>query len=149
VWEWYSPEALLARATVILEGALQGYRQFVDEYFAQLAPHLRRSVPLPARLTGTLILSHANKWTDSTSPYVAWHLDPLPSGSDNESWVEIGEEGASREHLTRVLDKTQSMRPEAAAWIWPGEYVDSEFFSKTPATELAYEWLWGDLRRVF
>jgi len=40
------------------------------------------------------------------------------------------------------------MRLVAAAWISSPEYADSEFFSKTPATELAYEWLWDDLRHV-
>ena len=41
------------------------------------------------------------------------------------------------------------MRPEAAAWISSREYADSEFFfAKTPGTELAYEWLWDDLRSI-
>jgi hypothetical protein len=40
------------------------------------------------------------------------------------------------------------MRPEAAAWISSPEYASSAFFGKTPATELAYEWLWDDLRHV-
>jgi len=36
---------------------------------------------------------------------------------------------------------------EAAGWISP-QYADSEFFGRTPAIELAYEWLWDDLRHV-
>jgi len=40
------------------------------------------------------------------------------------------------------------MCPEAAAWIYSPEYANSEFFGKTPGIELAYEWLWDDLKRV-
>jgi hypothetical protein len=71
------------------------------------------------------------------TPYVAWHLDPLPPGSKNEVQIDIGKERAAREHML-----------EAAGWISSPQYADSEFFGKTPATELAYEWLWDDLRRV-
>lgn len=91
---------------------------------------------LPARLTGTLILSHIDIRIDRT-PYVVWHLDPLPPGSKNEVQIEIGKERPAREHML-----------EAAGWISSPQYADSEFFGKTPATELAYEWLWDDLRRV-
>jgi hypothetical protein len=67
----------------------------------------------------------------------AWHLDPLPPGSKNEVQIDIGKERAAREHML-----------EAAGWISFPQYADSEFFGKTPATELAYEWLWDGLRRV-
>jgi hypothetical protein len=136
IWEPYSPETLLARVQIIFEGALEGYRRFVEEYFAQLAPHMQIATALPARLTGTLILSHIDTRIDRT-PYVAWHLDPLRPGSKNEVQIDIGKERAAREHML-----------EAAGWIVSPQYADSEFFGKTPATELAYEWLWDDLRRV-
>ena len=132
---------------IILEGALDGYRRFVEEFFPRLAPHMLIAATLPARLMGTLVLNPREGRPD-ISPYVAWHLEPLPSGSENELSVEIGRERAGREHMLGVLRRTQSMRPEAAAWISSPEYADSEFFGKTPATELAYEWLWDDLRHV-
>jgi hypothetical protein len=135
VWEPYFPGTLLARVQIVLEGALDGYQRFVQEYFGQLAPHMQIAATFPARLAGTLILSHVDTRMDRT-PYVAWHLDPLPPGSENEVQINVGMERAAREHML-----------EAARWISP-QYADSEFFGKTPATELAYEWLWDDLRHV-
>ena len=132
----------------ILEGSLDGYRRFVEELFPRLAPHMLIAATLPTRLTGTLILNPREGRPD-ISPYVAWHLEPLPPGSENELLVEIGRERAGREYMLGVLRRTQSMRLEAAAWISSPEYADSEFFGKTPATELAYEWLWDDLRHVY
>ena len=35
-----------------------------------------------------------------------------------------------------------------ATWISSPEHADLEVFGKAPATELAYEWLWDDLRSV-
>jgi hypothetical protein len=146
-WEWYSPEVLLERVRIILEGALDGYHRFVEELFPRLAPHMLIAATLPARLTGTLILKPREGRPD-ISPYVAWHLEPLPPGSENELSVEIGRERAGREYMLGVLRRTQFMRPEAATWISSPEYANSEFFGKTPATQLAYEWLWDELRHV-
>jgi hypothetical protein len=81
-------------------------------------------------------------------PYVAWYLDPLPPGSENAISVGVGHERADRGRMLGVLRRTQAMRPGAAAWISSPEYADSEFFGKRPATELAYEWLWDDLRHI-
>jgi hypothetical protein len=135
VWEPYFPGTLLARVQFVLEGALDGYRRFVQEYFGQLAPHMQIAATFPARLAGTLILSHVDSSMDRT-PYVTWHLDPLPPGSENEVQINIGRERAASDHMF-----------EAAGRISP-QYADSEFFGKMPATELAYEWLWDDLRHV-
>ena len=62
--------------------------------------------------------------------------------------VGVGHERAGRERRLGVWRRTQAMHPEAAPWISSPEYADSEFFGKTPATELAYELLWDDLRRI-
>jgi hypothetical protein len=98
---------------------------------------------LPARLTGTLVLSHIETGIDSRS-YVAWNLDPLPPGSENEIQIDIGQERATREPMLEVAERMHTMRPEVSRWISSLQ----KFFGKTPATELAYEWLWDDLRRV-
>ncbi len=147
VWEWYSDEALLQRARVILEGALDGYNRFVEEFFPQFAPHMLIAATLPARLTGTLILT-PREGRPHVGPYVSWHLEPLPYGRENEVRVDIGQERPSREHMLGVLSRTQAMRPQAAPWISPYDYATEDFYGRTPATEHAYKWLWEDLRRV-
>lgn len=147
VWEWYSGEALLQRTRVILEGALDGYSRFVEEFFPRLASHMLIAATLPARLTGTLILTPREGRPD-VGPYVSWHLDPLPYGSENEVRIDLGHERPGREHMLGVGSRTRSLRPQAAAWISPYDYATGEFYGHTPATEYAYKWLWEDLRRV-
>ena len=147
VWEWYSDEALLRRARVLLEGAFEGYVRFVEEFFPRLAPHMLIAATLPARLTGTLILTPREGRPD-VGPYVSWHLEPLPYGSDNEVQIEFGSQRPGREYMLGVGDRTRSLRPQAAAWISPYDYATEDFYGRIPATEFAYKWLWEDLRRV-
>jgi hypothetical protein len=148
VWEPYSPEALLAKVQIVFEGTLEGYRSFVEGYFGQLAPHMQIAAALPARLTGTLILSNIDAKMDR-SPFVAWYLDPLPPGSENEIQIDIGKEGTTRQQLLRFADRMRTRRAEVAGWTSSSQYAALTFyFGKTPATELAYEWLWDDLKRV-
>ncbi|MBA2442863.1 MAG: hypothetical protein M3494_01600 [Actinomycetota bacterium] len=147
VWERYSDEALLRRARVILEGALDGYRRFVEEFFLRLAPHMVIAATLPARLTGTLILT-PREGRPGVGSYVSWHLEPLPYGSENEVRVAFGHERPGRDYMLGVGSRTRSLRPQAAAWISPYDYATGDFYGRTPATELAYKWLWEDLRRV-
>lgn len=50
IWEPYSPETLLARVQIIFEGALEGYRRFVEEYFpltCKLQPPSLHALPVP------------------------------------------------------------------------------------------------------
>src|ERR687898_2313561 len=50
IWEPYSPETLLARVQINFEGALEGYRRFVEEYFpltCKLQPPSLHALPVP------------------------------------------------------------------------------------------------------
>ena len=70
MWNLYSPETLLRWVRIIMEGAFEGYRRLVEEYFSRLAPHLRVAATLPARLEGTLLLRHLNERPDLHPPRV-------------------------------------------------------------------------------
>jgi hypothetical protein len=147
VWNLYHPETLLSRARLIMEGAFEGYRLLVADYFPRLAPHMLVAATLPARLNGTLIMSHIDE-DPNHDPYVAWYLDPLAIGSENEVRIEFGRERLGQEALIRLETRTRLARPQAAEWISPWEYASSSFYGKTPATDLAYKLLWDDLKRV-
>ena len=75
-------------------------------------------------------------------------MEPLPPGSQNRVDLRVGDDRFGREHMLAVLDRLQRMRPEAAGWISSRQYATQELFGKNPATELAYELLWDDLRRT-
>lgn len=146
-WHLFRPETLLARARIIMEGAFAGYRRLVEDYFPTLAPQMRVAATLPARLTGTLIMSHIYERPD-LHPHVAWYLEPLPAGNDSSVRIEFGEERLQEEEFLALAARTRLARPEAAGWISPWENSFMSFYGKQPATDLAHQLLWDDLKRV-
>jgi hypothetical protein len=146
-WDLYSDEALFELAQIVLEGALEGYRRFVEEHFLRLAHHMQVAVTLPARMTGTVIRSSPSPYWDR-SPRVAWYLEPLSPDSQNEVDLRVGHDHFSREYMLGVLNRLQCTRPEAAGWISSRQYLTGELFGRTPATELTYELMWNDLKRA-
>lgn len=147
VWHLYRPETLLRRARIIMEGAFAGYRRLVEDYFLKLAPQMRVAATLPARLTGTLIMSHLNE-DPNRGPYVAWYLEPLPPDSENEVQIEFGVDRLAEEDFLALETRMRLARPQAAEWLSPWEHAFSDFYGKTPATDLAHKLLWEDLKRV-
>ena len=146
-WHHFRPETLLARAKTTMEGAFAGYRRLVEDQFPRLAPQMLVAATLPARLTGTLIMSHLDEHPD-LEPYVAWHLEPLTPGSESGVTIEFGTDHLDEEGLIALGAKTRFARPEAAAWISPWERSFSSFYGKKPATALARKLLWDDLKGV-
>jgi hypothetical protein len=150
-WHLFRPETLLARARIIMDGAFAGYRQLVEDHFPRLAPQMRVAATLPARLTGTFIMSHLDERGDerpSLGPKVVWYLEPLPPGSESGVAIEFGTERLDEEGFLALGARTRLARPEAAAWISPWEHAFSSFYGKMPATNLAYKILWDDLKGV-
>jgi hypothetical protein len=119
----------------------------IDDQFSRLAPQMLMAATLPARLKGTLIMSHINERPD-VDPYVAWYLEPLQPDSENEVQIQFGEKRLGEEELLALGARTRIARPWAAAWISPWEYDFSSFYGNTPATDLAYKLLWDDLKAV-
>ena len=108
---------------------------------------MRVAATLPARLTGTLIMSHLHDGPDRR-PYVAWHLEPLPDGSESGVRIEFGRDRMTEEEFVALGERTRLARPRAAGWIAPREGSFGAFYGKQPATDLAHRLLWDDLRRV-
>jgi hypothetical protein len=85
VWALYSPEQLLERARVILEGMLEAYQWIVERYFARLKPAMRTAVTLPARVEGVLVPRCINNYTGPDGvPILQWYLEPLDRGSKSK-----------------------------------------------------------------
>ncbi|MBD2181861.1 hypothetical protein H6S82_00135 [Planktothrix sp. FACHB-1355] len=151
IWESYSQQQILARAKAVYAGAIEGYQQLVSTWFPKFAPHLATAVTLPARLVGVIVLP---KPDDELKGILGleWYFEALPY--EQQSYVDfrIGEDGhfMGDSSLHSRLDKRLlSLRPEAARWIRTSIHsAILDVFKPTSATELAYKWLWDDLKRV-
>jgi hypothetical protein len=148
IWHPYSNEQILARAAAVYAGALEGYQQLVDVWFPKLAPRMRTAVTLPARLVGVVVPPRTNKGIEGV-PRIDWYLEALPHGSRSTVDLRLGEDRMGVENIHLASDRLRSLRPEAVAWLNTVlHHGVLEILHPNSATELAYSWLWDDLRQV-
>ena len=146
-WEGYTQEQLLARAKAVYTGALEGYQQLVNTWFQKFAPRLKTAVIMPVRLVGVIPLLESGSLGG-----LSWYFEVRPRECSNVVDFNFAQQNTSV-HDTRlqsVLDeKLNSLRPEATMWIGGTSmsWSSLDIFGSTPATDLAYSWLWNDLQR--
>lgn len=148
IWEGYTQQQLLARAKAVYTGALEGYQQLVNRWFQKFAPRLKTAVMMPVRLVGVIPL------LESGSPGgLSWYFEVRPRECSNVVDFNFAQQNTSV-HDTRLLsvldEQLHSLRPEATMWTHSTSmsWSSLDIFGSTPATDLAYSWLWNDLQRV-
>ncbi len=147
-WNSFSSERLRLRGESVYLGALRAYRALVEEFFAKFAPRLDTYALLPARIVGEVRRPGGDR--ESLLPVVAWYLEPLPQGQECKAEFRLVEaRSPSRQELEALFSRLRAARPEVADWVTIS-YAHSalDVFGPNPATELAYDWLSQDLRRV-
>jgi len=147
--ELFSDEQLLRHVTQVYEAVMETYLALCEGPLVRLAPHLSTYLMMPARLVGKLkIPSHTDEgWL--RQPSLQWYLEPLPAGSTNDVDIRIGPESPTPEQFPGVLEAVRLLRPESADRIsvhFTGELLDMT--TAAPLMQVAYEWLWNDLRRI-
>jgi hypothetical protein len=147
-WEFYSDPRLLEWAQAVYAGALRGYQDLVEQWFAPFASRLRTAALLPARLVGA-VDPPTRDGTGKDMPGITWYLEPLPVGSTTHVELAIGEHpGFTWEDMKQASHRFRRLRPHASPWLggsWH-ESVIPNLFAPDPATSLAYDWLRNDLR---
>jgi hypothetical protein len=153
IWDFYTPERLLLRTTAVYKAALHGYEALVHKWFPEFADRLRTAVTLPARLLGRIVSPGASRWETGQQASMHWHLEARPPGAESAVEISFGDDGGFRQaRFAAAFDALRSYRREAADLIG-GPSIHTQSLSVvvsevSPATELAYTWLWDDLRRV-
>jgi hypothetical protein len=143
----YTDEQLLKRTCEVYKGALMAYQQLVDTQFNKFKKHLHLSVILPASLKGILIPYPDGQI--NREPSLSWYLDPLPIGQENTIEITLGTTRLDYELIHENHVKLRRLRPKAANWIG-GSFCDQylDVYRTNSATELAYNWLFNDLREI-
>jgi hypothetical protein len=152
IWDDYSDQRLLERATTIYAGALDGYQALLHAFFEKLIPDLPLASSLPVCFEASLEVGHHKNPPQAFGPELLWRWRLLPRGTQStvnirpeaeEDWTRSAErDHAALKHLEFTLD-----RPRAAAvlyaWSHRGEV---RAFTPNSMTMLAYAWLWEDLK---
>jgi hypothetical protein len=148
-WSRYSDEALVRRAYAVIRAAMDGYRELITTWFPRFAERLQLATLMPAKLVGGLSLPQDRGEGYYSGPSVEYYFEALPFGAANSVTLRVGEMIVFTEDLFHaMLDNRRSLRPQAV-WLSAsatGQPLD--VFGPDPATQLAYGWLFQDLREV-
>lgn len=150
-WKCYTPEQIKTYAEYVYLEALNGYQYTVKTWFPKFADRLKLSVLMPVHLVGSLAFSNSD---DELSLYS--HFEVLPYGESNKVSFSIMEESQARKEFLnldiceRVDNQRHSLRFGKVSIIGNTAFQHSrlDIFKSTSATELVYNWLWDDLKRV-
>lgn len=159
VWNPYSDEQILVRTQAVYKGALEIYQHLVQTWFSKLSPRFNKYALFPARLVGIVTPPSADPEQSDIGPVMDYYFEPLPDGE--QAFVDIKLIGESEERLrSRMVEqeffqeqreRLINLRPKASNWIsltTSSTSISDVFSQVRPATEIAYEWLWEDLKRV-
>jgi hypothetical protein len=156
VRELYSDEALRLLIEQVHTSALGIYRDLVDVWFPKLAPTLGLASFMPILIRGQLLASAHSE--DYSQPHFRYQMTPLPLPEAPRAEVKLVTEPAAfrefdlqqaRAQFLRLRDEIARLHPGAEGWVAPqAARTTGSFWNDTPATSLAYQWLWEDLRRL-
>jgi hypothetical protein len=142
-----SAEMLRSYAEDVYRGGFEGYIQLVNA-LSSFIPKLRQASILPARLVGIVNLS-----SEPNSISISRYWEPLSEGSSNElhvRWSDYPWLGDAPEVMA-TMREWFSLRPQWLAnfQVIRTNYKPVDFFlGVNPVTELAYKFLWEDLKKL-
>lgn len=154
----YDDDALTRLVADIHRNALTIYEMLVERYFPALRPMLGLACMLPVRLTGTVSRGAPDRLHPADSPGQALsvRMSPLPPGSASiVAFDYVAEEprdvdfAAFRQLRADAAEQVRVWRPGSRPWA-NSRIADAALRvpGESPATDLAYTWLWEDLKAL-
>ncbi|OLP18370.1 hypothetical protein BST81_11060 [Leptolyngbya sp. 'hensonii'] len=146
----WAPDSLLAYATNIYQGAVEGYERIVTTWFSRLVPKLPLAAIFPVQLVGVVVppcfssegISISQFWQPLPKNQLSgvdFRLSDRPISTDDSRWR------AAQEQF-RSLHPQTSLHPNIT--VHSTSRLTSQWLGVCPVTELVYQWLWNDLQRA-
>jgi hypothetical protein len=145
-----SPEQILVQAIDIYTQAIETYQKIVKQWFPNFSDSLQTMALLPAQIAGVVIPPSLNR----SQAGVSWYWNPLPPGSLSKVDFVLGHRPISGEEncFSLAFKQLYYQRPqvlERSGKRMTVHPIDPTIFCLRPVTELVYNWLWNDLKRIF
>lgn len=147
VWGNYSSERIAVRCSAVLEAALLIYQDILDPWFGSLTNRMSTLTTLPAEINAIV---DPGGDEEGVGPYCHWIMEALQPSETSRVDVSVGKWDPENtyEAIGRVHDEKISMRSGTSSWIRTSNesLTPMEIIGETPATDLAFRWLWNDLK---
>jgi len=151
IWDSYSDQRILEKTIFIYDNAFKEYLRVVEEWFPLIKENLSLYNLLPVKFNGDIHISRENTYCGG--PSMEWYYEILPKGESsyvNFKLVDIlDREKATLEEYSQIRRELRVKRREKSEWIHfsSGEGV-LEIFGYNPITNLVFEWLESDLKKI-
>ncbi|MGZ0204654.1 hypothetical protein ACNFR7_31280 [Streptomyces sp. RM1] len=154
VWNFYTPDRLLELTKAVYEGALKAYTELTQTLFAEFSFTLAHATSLPATLRGNLYVHDGNSWTDK--PTLEYCLIPAADTELEESQADITLERSREARIADEYDRYSAYlkryyidNPERAPFsVYGYTHTVLRVWDSRPATNIAFRWLWDDLKSL-
>ncbi len=145
-----SHDQIIVQAINIYTQALETYQKIVKQWFPNFSDSLQTMALLPAQITGVVVPPSLN----TSQVGVSWYWKPLPAGSLSTVDFVLSDRPVSTEDscLSLAFQQLCYQRPqvfERSGKRMTVHTIDPTIFCVRPVTELVYNWLWNDLKRIF
>ena len=143
----WTTEQLLARLQLATKTALDVYQAIVVRHLPAMAPELHTYQLLPGRIVGLVTPPNPERGFEG-APRYRWHIEPRPTGSQNQALWRVCSTDELRYHEDGELRRAQvqTMRGDLAERIpLYTHFSEPEICCSTPAGFLALKLLENDL----
>ena len=147
---WWTTEQLLARLQLATKTALDVYQAIVARHLPAMAPELHTYQLLPGQIVGLVTPADPDRGFEG-APRYRWHIEPRPTGSQNEALWRVCSTDDLRYDDDGELRRAQvrTMRGDLAERIpLYTHFGEPEICCSTPAGFLALKLLESDLSDV-
>ncbi|MEU5448274.1 MULTISPECIES: NACHT domain-containing NTPase [Streptomyces] len=153
----YSDPILRDLVEQVYANALSIYESLVRTYMHPLKRTLHLGGAAPVAFQCKLSRAPEGSGRIGDEPMFSRVVVPLPIESSSQVSVEFVEnlynepEYSSRRMNITGMDRAtfRRMRPDSVSWSSPSvSHETLNLFNNTPATSLAYKWLWNDLQQI-
>lgn len=146
----YSPEILLAYSENIYREAVKGYEYLVNNWFPKFSSQLSLASILPAQLVGVVVPpKHAS---DLVSLGIYWEALPYGSLSDADFSLSDRQLTPDTPRYQTAVNKMRVLRPKGLLYpsfeVFSQTPLTARWLGECPVTELVYQWLWEDLKKM-
>lgn len=146
----YSPEILLAYAETIYREAVKGYEYLVNKWFPRFAPQLPLASILPAQIVGVVV--PPKHTSDSISLGIYWEALPYESSSGADFSLSDRHPAPDTVRYQTAMNGMRTLRPKSLLYpsfkVFSQTPLTARWLGECPVTELVYQWLWEDLKKV-
>lgn len=148
----YSAERTLRLVEQVYSAALAAYQNLIDTWFPRLAPTLGWGSVLPVRLELVLKPRRGDRFEDEPLLAVieaaaeSWDESGVSARIAADDDVAFGlRSGVFQAEYERLV----ALHPTTAAWAHLARHQGIiSVYDDTPATDLAYHWVWRDLHQI-